>query len=109
MSAFSDIQDRINKRAAELVLPRFLELMAQRHANSGFREGCECTYCRAKRAATSEIGHIGRAFHSVPQHAIDSHVYEKLDPWEKKSYERQIIRDSLRHKHRGILKGLFNE
>lgn len=108
MSAFSDIQNRINKRAAELVLPRFLELMAQRHANSGFREGCECTYCRAKRAATSEIGHLGRSILTRPRIENDPH-YEKLDPWDKKSYERQIIRDSLREKHRGILKGLFHE
>ncbi len=109
MSVFDNIQDRINKRAAELVLPRFLELEAARHAKNGFREGCPCTYCRAKRAATSEIGHIGRSFETLPPIPPRAEASNNLDNWEQRQYIRAVLRESLRQKHRKILKERFEE
>ena len=101
MSLLDNIDAEINKRAAELVLPRFLALGSARHAKVGFKTGCECTYCHAKRKATSEIGHVA-APNLVPS-------FFQLDYLDRKFYQREIIRDNLRTKHRARLRELYNE
>jgi hypothetical protein len=107
MSVFDDIRAEINKRAASLVLPHFLALEKAKHANNGFKNDCPCDYCRAKRTATSEIGHIGRGLFMDSVPINDDHtLYSKRS--EQRSYTRAVFRESLRLKHRQRLKELYD-
>lgn len=110
MSIFDDIQKEVEKRAVGELLPRLFEIEKDRHAKRGFREGCDCTYCQAKRVATSEIAHLGSTVvaRKVGELARDS-AYGSVDSWELSRYARQIIRDAIRAKNRAILREKFDE
>lgn len=110
MSIFDDIQKEVEKRAVGELLPRLFEIEKDRHAKRGFREGCDCTYCQAKRVATSELSYLGATVvaRKVGELARYSD-FGSVDSWELSRYARNIIRDSLRAKNRAILREKFND
>lgn len=110
MSIFDDIKKEVEKRAVGELLPRLFEIEKSRHAKHGFREGCDCSYCVAKRQATSDIAHLGstRVAMKVGELARQTE-YRSLDSWELTDYARRILRDSLRAKNRAILREKFND
>jgi hypothetical protein len=91
-------------RAVELVLPRVIDYEIKRHAKNAFKTGCDCEYCKAKRIATAEIGFLSHNEVMKRSAEISTQDRRRLDPWELSKYSREIVRESLRNKHREILK-----
>ncbi|MFM7009101.1 MAG: hypothetical protein ACKO0Z_07165 [Betaproteobacteria bacterium] len=111
MTISDDIRQQVQKRAVELVLPHVLDLEVRKHAKHGFKSGCTCEYCVAKRVATSELSHLSHTVvaKKVGELARDPVCARSIDQWELSKYARDIVRESYRQKHRAILKGLVND
>lgn len=111
MAISDDIRQQVQKRAVELVLPHVFDLEIKKHAKHGFKTGCQCEYCAAKRRATAELSFLSHTVvaKKVGELARDPVCSRSLDQWELSKYARDIIRDSYRQKHRAILKELVDD
>lgn len=113
-----EMMQEVNRRTSDQLMDHLFAKAKHLHGNREWKD-CDCSFCKLKKEATFNVGHIvfpkdcvRPVFNDGKISHIDPETFlpvvsggELLEPWEKKD----ILRENLRNYYRNKLKELCNE